>query len=235
MPEVIYEDENICILKKPVNLPVHADDKGSRDTLSNRFLHYLAESGAYAPDAEQIFSPALCNRLDRNTEGLVIGAKTAEALRCMNEKIRLGEITKKYLCVTFGIPEPRENIINAYHRRLEGQKAEIVQFPKDGFHPIKTGYEVLGAHDGLALVRITLYTGRTHQIRAQMAALGYPVLGDVKYGNIVANKKWHVPYQMLAACDLTFDFSDDECPLSYLKGKRWQYTPDFVSKFGFKI
>lgn len=235
MPEIVYEDAQICILKKPVNLPVHADDRGTADTLADRFLHYLTETGAYDPDAEQSFSPALCNRLDRNTEGFVIGAKNAEALRFMNEKIRAGEITKKYLCVTFGVPKQRENIVESYHRRREGRKAEISQIPREGFHPIKTGYEVLAAHDGIALLRVTLYTGRTHQIRAQMAALNCPVLGDAKYGNPAANQQWHAPHQLLAACDLTFDFADAESALSHLAGMHWQYTPDFCAEYGFSI
>lgn len=235
LPEILYEDENICIMKKPTNLPVHADDQGSADTLAGRFLYYLAQKEEYNPEHEQSFSPALCNRLDRNTEGLVIGAKNADALRCMNEKIRNNEITKTYLCITIGVPEKREDTVSAYHRRLEGQKAEISQIPRDGFHPIKTGYQVLASHDGLSLLRVTLYTGRTHQIRAQLAALGCPILGDTKYGNIAENRKHHVSGQLLAACELQFHFNDAPCILSNVKDLHLQYSPDFCAEYGFNV
>ncbi len=233
MPEIVYEDADIVLLKKPVNLPVHADDQGSADTLQGRFLSYLAQSGAYDAAQEQSFSPALCNRLDRNTEGFVIGAKNAAALRCMNGKIRLGEITKQYLCITVGVPEKRTDTVIAYHRRLPGKKAEIRCTPADGFSEIRTGYEVLGEHDGLALVLVTLYTGRTHQIRAQMAALGCPVLGDAKYGDIAANRRYRAQHQLLSACRLRFDFSDAPCPLSGLRGRSFRYVPDFCAAYGF--
>ena len=233
LPEIIYEDAQIAVLKKPANLPVHADDKGSGDTLAARFLQYLSQTGAYDPTAEQSFSPALCNRLDRNTEGMVIGAKTAAALRCMNEKIRLCEVTKQYLCITAGLPPKQSDTVQAYHRRQEGKKAEISDIPQEGFRPIRTGYELLDAHDGLALLRVTLHTGRTHQIRAQMAALGCPVLGDAKYGDAAMNRLHHAPYQMLAACLLTFAFSDTACALSSLRGLHLEYTPAFCAEYGF--
>ena len=233
LPEIVYEDADIVLLKKPANLPVHADDRGTADTLQGRFLYYLAQTGAYASDTEQSFTPALCNRLDRNTEGFVIGAKNAAALRCMNEKIRLGEITKQYLCITVGTPEKDADTVISYHRRREGKPAEICSTPAEGFTEIRTGYEVLAAHDGLALLLVTLYTGKTHQIRAQMAALGCPVLGDAKYGNAAANRRYHVPYQQLAACRLCFDFSAAECPLSGLRGRQFAYEPAFCRQFGF--
>ncbi len=233
LPEIVYEDAEIAVMKKPVNLPVHADDKGSSDTLAARFLQYLVHTGAYDPAEEQSFSPALCNRLDRNTEGLVIGAKTAAALRCMNEKIRLGEITKQYLCIAVGNPPEQEAIVDAFHRRKEGGKAEISPVPREGFRPIRTGYAVEGSHDGLSMLRITLYTGRTHQIRAQMAALGCPLLGDAKYGDPAVNRLHRAPHQMLAACSLQFHFSEEPCVLSGLNGLHLEYVPDFCAQYGF--
>ena len=230
-PVIVYEDSDIAILHKPVNLPVHADDKGSSDTLIARFLQHLRDSGAYDPAAEQSFTPALCNRLDRNTEGLVIGAKNAAALRCINEKIRSGEIVKEYLCITAGIPPKPADTVTAYHRRLPGQSAEISDNPREGFSEIRTGYQVLRTKDGLALMRIRLYTGRTHQIRVQTAALGCPVLGDMRYGNRAANEKYGFRHQLLCAFRLTLDFSDTPCPLAHLRGKTWEITPDFAANF----
>ena len=234
-PEVVYEDAQIVLLKKPVNLPVHADDKGSTDTLVGRFLQYLAESGAYHAEAEQSFTPALCNRLDRNTEGFVIGAKTAEALREVNALIRENRVIKQYLCITTGTLPKQHDTVHAYHRRKDGQKAEISDVPREGFREIVTEYEQLQKHDDLALVLVTLHTGRTHQIRAQMAALGCPLLGDTRYGNPAANRRYGELHQMLAACMLRFDVPDEGHPLSALHGKSFSYLPEFCRRYGFSI
>lgn len=234
-PEIIYEDTEIALLKKPVNLPVHADGKGSEDTLAARFLQYLAEHGVYDPAQEQSFAPALCNRLDRNTEGFVIGAKTAAALRTVNEMIRENRVIKQYLCITVGAPPKQHDTVTAYHRRLEGKPAEISDSPRDGFREIKTEYELLQKQDDLALLLVTLHTGRTHQIRAQMAALHCPILGDHRYGSRSANQKYGASHQLLAACLLRFDVPPEGHLLSALYGKAFSYTPDFCRKYGFII
>ncbi len=234
-PEIVYEDDYIAVMRKPVNLPVHDDDKGSGDTLIARFLQYLAESGAYNPAQEQSFTPALCNRLDRNTEGFVIGAKTAAALRTVNEMIRENRVKKQYFCITSGIPPMLHETVHAYHRRRDGMLAEISETPREGFREIVTEYEILQKHDDLALVMVTLHTGRTHQIRAQMAALGCPVLGDVKYGFRSFNQRYAAPNQLLAACLLQFDVPETGHLLSALHGKTLSYIPDFCRQYGFSI
>ena len=233
MPEIFFEDSNIVLLKKPADLPVHADGKGSRDTLAGRFLQYLMQSGTYDAAKEQSFVPALCNRLDRNTEGFVIGAKNAAALRTVNEKIKMGEVQKEYLCITFGTPPRTADTVTAYHRRLEGRNAEYAETPREGFKEMRTGYRVLETKNGLSLVQVRLFTGRTHQIRLQMAALGCPVLGDAKYGNAEANRRYRAPYQQLAACRLAFPFSEEETVLDGLRGKQFEYTPGFAAEYGF--
>ena len=119
---VIYEDENILLADKPVGLVVHEDESGTPDTLINRLLHYLYEKGEYDPEKEQSFTPALCNRIDRNTQGIVICANTAEALRVMNQKIKDRELHKQYLCVTVGIPQKKQARLTAYHSRDEKTK-----------------------------------------------------------------------------------------------------------------
>ena len=235
LPEIVYEDDNIALMKKPVDLPVHADDKGSADTLAGRFLYYLAKSGAYDPANEQSFSPALCNRLDRNTEGFVIGAKNAAALRSMNALIRENRVIKQYLCITAGIPPKQNDTVTAYHRRIEGKSAEIAETPREGFREIVTEYELLQKHDDLALLLITLHTGRTHQIRAQMAALRCPLLGDSRYGFAKVNRRYAETHQLLAACLLRFDVPAEGHLLSALHGKAFAYTPDFVRRYGFSI
>ena len=235
LPEIVYEDDNIALMKKPVDLPVHADDKGSADTLAGRFLYYLAKSGAYDPANEQSFSPALCNRLDRNTEGFVIGAKNAAALRGMNTLIRESRVIKQYLCITAGIPPKQHDTVTAYHRRIEGKSAEISETPREGLREIVTEYELLQKHDDLALLLITLHTGRTHQIRAQMAALRCPLLGDSRYGFAKVNRRYAETHQLLAACLLRFDVPAEGHLLSALHGKAFAYTPDFVRRYGFSI
>lgn len=232
-PDIIYEDDNILLMRKPVNLPVHADNQGSSDTLQARFLQYLAGTGAYVPEQEQSFTPALCNRLDRNTEGFVIGAKTAAALRCVNEMIRENQVIKQYLCITAGIPPKRHDTVTAYHRRLEGKKAEYAAQPREGFRMMRTEYEVLQKHEKIALVLVTLHTGRTHQIRLQTAVLGTPVLGDHLYGNADANRKYGESHQLLSACHLQFDVPPEGHLLSALHGRVFAYTPHFCKKYDF--
>lgn len=231
MPDIIFEDDQIAVLRKPVGLPVHADDHGTEDTLVDRFLHYLVETGAYRPEVEQSFTPALCNRLDRNTEGFVLAAKTAAALRCLNEKIRNGEIQKQYYCVTVGKLPKDTDIVIAYHKKISDNQVVLSELPKFGFREIRTGYRVLAEKDGLSLVQVTLYTGRTHQIRVQMAALGCPILGDPRYGNIAENIAHGQRHQLLSACRLRFAFSAEPCCLSALNGMEFSFTPQFAQPF----
>lgn len=230
-PEIVYEDTQIALLRKPVGLPVHADAHGTQDTLIGRFLQYLIASGAYNPAHEQSFIPALCNRLDRNTEGFVLAAKTAPALRCLNEKIRIGEVQKQYLCVTVGAPPKAEDIVTAYHRKVSDNQVILSEQPKHGFREMRTGYRVLAQQEDTSLVLITLYTGRTHQIRVQMAALGCPILGDPRYGNPAENSRRNQWHQLLSACRLRFAFSEEPCILSALRGREFTFTPTFARTF----
>jgi len=231
-PAIVYEDDTLCLMHKPVGLPVHPDDHGTEDTLVARFLADLARRGCYDPRKEQSFTPALCNRLDRNTEGLVIGAKTAAALRCINEKIRLGEITKEYLCITVGAPPKSTDTVIAYHRKEEGNRVRLESKPFAGCKETKTEYTVLAKKDGLALVQVRLFTGRTHQIRAQMAVLGCPILGDGAYGNKETNHRYGEHFQLLTACRLVFALdTNTPCAISHLAGKAFSITPAFCSRY----
>lgn len=230
-PEIVYEDAQIAVLRKPAGLPVHADDRGTADTLIGRFLQYLRDSGAYDPAAEQSFAPALCNRLDRNTEGMVLGAKTASALRFFNEKIRAGEVEKEYLCITAGLPPKESDTVTAYHRRLPGQSAELSAVPLAGFREMKTGYRLIGAENGLALLHIRLYTGRTHQIRLQTAALGCPVLGDSRYGDRAANALHGETGQLLCAYRMRLAFTEPTGDFTPLCGRVFETAPDFLRRY----
>ncbi len=213
---MIYEDDNIIIVFKPVGLDSHSNGERNPDTLINRIKLYLYRKGEYVPDNENTFSPALCSRLDRNTSGLVTAAKNSASLRELNEGVRSGCIHKIYRCIVIGKPERAEDILTAYHFKDEGRNmVRISSEPKEGFKQIRTGYKLLAENSGLSLLEIRLYTGRTHQIRAHLAHIGIPILGDGKYGNIAVNKRLGIFRQQLCAYELEFDFPENS-PLRYL-------------------
>ena len=218
--EIVYEDENILLLNKRPGVLVHEDTAASENTLVLHMKAYLYQKGEYDPAGEQSFAPALCNRIDRNTGGIVIAAKNAEALRVMNEKIRENEVTKCYLCLVHGIPSPREATLTGYLRKNAAENiVEVRDRPFEGAKNIITRYRVLEKRGDRALCEVELVTGRTHQIRAHMAHIGHPLLGDGKYGVNRSEKKEGYKYQALYAYRLGFDRTNKENALSYLEGK----------------
>ena len=225
---ILYEDREILLLDKPQGLLVHEDDSGVADTLLHRMQHYLYRRGDYRPEDEQSFAPALCNRIDRNTGGIVIAAKTAEALRIMSQKIKDRELEKLYLCVVCGRPQPPEATLTAYHRKDEQRNQVEIRdrLPSDpsGWRTIKTRYRVLktSASHRFSLVEVDLLTGRTHQIRAHFAHIGHPLLGDTKYGNGSINREMGINWQMLCSYKLTFRFRSDAGCLAHLDGRTFE-------------
>ena len=220
--DIVYEDENILLADKKQGLLVHPDKNEYGDTLIARIQHYLYDKGEYKPQDENSFRPALANRIDRNTGGIVIAAKNAESLRILCEKIKYREIEKKYLAVIHGVPKKKSDLLEGYLEKNEDKNKVFLKSGKtDSSLTIKTRYNVLESRAGLSLVEVELLTGRTHQIRAHMASIGHPLLGDGKYGKSASDKKMGFDKQALYSYSLKFDFRTDAGILSYLNGKRF--------------
>lgn len=231
--DIVYEDENILLTNKPVGMVVHEDETGTPNTLIAHIQAYLYQKGEYNPEDEQTFAPALCNRIDRNTSGIVICAKNAESLRILNQKIKDRELTKMYLCLAFGKFEKKSAILEGYLKKDERTKTVSVTDKKVAdAKQIRTKYTVLGYKDGVSLVEVDLLTGRTHQIRAHLAHIGHPLVGDGKYGKNADNKRMQRKHQALCSYKLTFRFTTDAGILSYLNNKTFSVKEvDFAKAF----
>ena len=204
--DIVHEDDDLLLVNKPMGVSCIPDEREDRDTLINHIKAYLYRKGEYDPDSENSFAPALCNRIDRNTCGIVIAAKNAETLRRINDDIKYRRIDKKYLCIVHGKPKPESNIIDGY--LIKDSKTNTVKVfdskpLKGDAKSIKTGYRVLETRNDLSLVEVVLYTGRTHQIRAHMAHIGHPLLGDGKYGINKEDRRLGYKYQALCSYSTT--------------------------------
>ncbi len=230
--DILYEDEHILLVNKAPGMVVHADETEKVNTLINHIQAYLYQKKEWSPYWEHAFAPALCNRIDRNTGGIVIAAKTAEALRVMNQKIRDRELEKRYLCVVLGRPSPVEGTLEGFLLKDEAKKqVSIRSKPVPGGRKAITKYRTLATRGNLSLVECDLITGRTHQIRAMMAHAGHPLLGDGKYGTERINRQFGKKHQCLWSWKLTFQFTTDAGELAYLNGRSWQVEHvDFVEE-----
>ena len=219
---IVYEDDNIMLLDKPVGQVVHADEGEKVNTLVNHMLAYLYQKREWNPRKENAFTPALCNRIDRNTGGIVIAAKNAEALRILNDKIRDREIAKYYLCIALGSLRPPGGRIECFLRKdAQSNTVRVYHHPVPEGRSAVTLYKTLRTNGALSLLEVELLTGRTHQIRASFADLGHPLLGDGKYGSGAVNRKYGETHQALYSYRLRFDFPTDAGALSYLRGREF--------------
>lgn len=231
--DVIYEDDNILLIDKRPGMVVHPDETERVNTLVSHMQAYLYQKREWTPNEQGSFTPALCNRIDRNTGGIVIAAKNAEALRVINEKIREQELEKSYLCIACGemkwqsgrlenflLKDEQKNQVAVYHKPVPGGRKAI------------TDYRRLAQGGGLSLLECRLLTGRTHQIRAQLADLGHPLLGDGKYGSERVNRQFGRKYQALYSYKLRFSFRSDAGALAYLDGQEFIVSKvDFVQEY----
>jgi 23S rRNA pseudouridine955/2504/2580 synthase len=230
--KIVYEDDNILLADKPQGLIVHEDEGEGIDTLINRVKRYLYEKGEYDPQQELSFAPALCNRIDRNTGGIVIVAKNAESLRILNEAIKNRTIDKYYLCLVHGVPRPKAGTLTHYQIKNEAENmVRVYDAPRPGARTMITRYRVLQENGRYSLVEVELETGRTHQIRAQMSHIGHPLVGDGKYGINGEDKRRGFAFQALYSYKLRFHFEKDN-PLGYLDGKTFQAEDVWFAKNG---
>jgi len=229
---IVYEDENILLVDKRPGLAVHPHDGAEYGrTLIDHIQAYLYQKREWSPRGENAFAPALCNRIDRNTGGIVIAAKNAQSLRVLNQKIKDREMDKRYLAIVEGTPKPAKGSLKGYlFKDAKQNRVFVTDKPQPGAKTCQTNYQVLKSAGGLSLVECELITGRTHQIRAQFAHAGHPLFGDGKYGKL--DKRFDRNYQALYSYKLTFRFTTDAECLSYLNGKSFQVNDvEFVHTY----
>lgn len=223
IPNIIYEDDNIILINKPVGILSHSANKDYGNNIVDSMIHYLHVKGEYNPRIEKTFTPSICNRLDRNTSGIIIGAKNYEALRMINEGIKKEEIHRYYKTIVKGVVN-KEIILEGYLVKDEElNKVKVLKDNIEGSKKIITRIVPIANSKEYSLLEIQLITGRTHQIRAHLSSIGHPVIGDVKYGDRKTNRYFREKYglesQFLHSYKVVFHGLDES--LNYLNNRQF--------------
>lgn len=222
--EIVYEDENLLICNKPVGLLVQSDSSEDKNTLVDQVIYYLYESGQYNPEGESEFKPAICNRLDRNTSGIVLAGKNLMAVQTINKAIHDNKTDKFYKTIVKGVITSKGELVDYHTKDSSTNEVNITSHYVEGSKKIITKYKPLKNNGEYTLLEIELITGKTHQIRAHLQSIGHPIIGDSKYGQMSINRvfkqKYGLQYQFLHA--YKFIWRDEDSNLNYLYGKNFE-------------
>ncbi len=221
--DIIYEDQHILLVNKPSGM-LSQKAKESDESLVEYLIDYMISSGQLSTEQLKSFRPSICNRLDRNTSGLVVGGKSLAGLQIMSEIFKDRSIHKYYNCVVKGEVLKRQMITGFLIKDEASNQVTVHKTLVPGSVPITTEYEPIQSYGGYTLLKVTLITGRTHQIRAHLSSIGHPIVGDYKYGDIRVNEEakkiYHINSQMLHSFQVVFPELKE--PLAYLSGKSFQ-------------
>lgn len=222
---IIYEDEHILLVNKPAGM-LSQKARDSDESLVEYMIDYLVSSGQLSTEQLRSFRPSVCNRLDRNTSGLVVGGKSLAGLQLMSASFKDRSIHKYYQCVVKGQITDKQMITGYLTKSETSNQVTVHKQEVPGSAPIATEYEPVKWQEGYTLLKVTLITGRTHQIRAHLSSIGHPIVGDYKYGdskvNEEAKKLYHIQSQLLHSYQVTFPKLPE--PLAYLSGRTF-YAP----------
>ncbi|NLK36789.1 MAG: RluA family pseudouridine synthase [Epulopiscium sp.] len=223
---IVYEDDAVLFVSKPAGLLTHPENAEEKNTLIDQILFYLYEKGQYLPSKESSFTPAVCNRLDRNTSGLIAAGKTLEAVQCINQALAERKLKKYYLTIISGKITEAGKIHNYLLKDNFENKIQVFSAKEEESKEAVTIYRPLISTDAFTLLEIELITGKTHQIRAHMQSIGHPIIGDRKYGDKAINeffrKQYGLSHQFLHSARMLWQ--KDGCALSYLS-QEMLYAP----------